>query len=72
MFTVIIQRYWSDKCQSLGIMTLLDNELNPVFASMSLERGWLDNKPNESCIPIGEYDCVLEYSPRFKKDLWEL
>lgn len=72
MFTVIIQRYWGDKCQSLGIMTLLDNELNPIFTSMSLERGWLDNKPNESCVPVGEYDCVLEYSPRFKKDLWEL
>ena len=72
MYTVIIQRYWSDKAQSLGTMTLLDNELNPIFASISLERGWLDNKPNESSVPAGEYDCVLEYSPRFKKDLWEL
>ena len=25
-----------------------------------------------SSIPTGEYKCVLEYSPRFKKDLWEL
>jgi len=32
----------------------------------------LDNKPNESSVPVGEYDCVLEYSPRFKKELWEL
>jgi len=37
MFTVIIQRYWSDEAQSLGTMTLLDTELNPVFASISLE-----------------------------------
>lgn len=72
MYTVTIQRYWSDECQSLGVCTLLDNELNPIFASISLERGWLDNKPNVSSIPIGEYDCFLEYSEKFKRELWEL
>jgi hypothetical protein len=25
-----------------------------------------------SCIPSGEYKCVLEYSARFKRDLWEI
>ena len=72
MYTLTILRYWSDESQTLGVATLLDNELNPIFAAISLERGWLDNKPNVSSIPTGEYKCVLEYSPRFKKDLWEL
>jgi hypothetical protein len=44
----------------------------PVFSSTSLERGWLDNKPNVSCIPTGEYHCVFEYSPAFDEMLWEI
>ena len=72
MYTLTILRYWSDESQTLGVATLLDNELNPIFAAISLERGWLDNKPNVSSTPTGEYKCVLEYSPRFEKDLWEL
>jgi len=72
MYTAIIQRYWSDESQTLGVLTLLDNDLNPIFAAISLERGWLDNKPNISSIPTGEYRCVIEYSPKFKKELWEL
>lgn len=72
MHTVIIQRYWSDESQTLGVMTLLDSDLNPIFSAISLERGWLDNKPNISSVPAGEYNCALEYSPRFDKKLWEL
>lgn len=49
-----------------------DSKFIPLFSAQSLERGWLDNKPNESCIPIGEYHCVLEYSNRFDKKLWEI
>lgn len=43
-----------------------------VFKSESIERGENDNKAMISCIPIGSYPLVLEYSPRFKKDLWEI
>ena len=46
--------------------------LVPLFTSISLERGWLDNKPNVSCIPTGVYDCVFEHSPRFDRKLWEI
>ena len=71
--TVTIQRYnWQDKWQTLGVATLLDENLNPIFAAVSLERGWQDNKANESSVPVGEYKCVKEYSQRFKMDLWEL
>lgn len=47
-------------------------KLLPRFISCSLERGWQDNKPDISCIPVGEYHCVLEWSPRFKQMLWEI
>lgn len=46
-----------------------------VFGSkqwFTIEPPWLDNKPNVSCIPIGRYRMKLEYSPKFKRDLWEL
>lgn len=29
------------------------------------ERKWLNNKPNESCIPKGEYTCKRVQSPKF-------
>lgn len=72
MYKVEIRRYFGDDCQQLGTLTLFNNELAPIFSCISLERGWLDNKPNESSIPKGKYSCVLEYSPRFNKNLWEL
>ena len=72
MYTAIIQRYWSDESQTLGTLTLLDNSLNPIFAAISLERGWQDNQPNVSSVPKDEYLCVYEYSPAFERNLWEL
>ena len=47
-------------------------DILPLFTSISLERGWLDNKPNESSVPKDMYDCVLEYSNKFDKKLWEI
>lgn len=38
----------------------------------SLELPWKDNEVNVSCIPTGEYPCRLEYSPRYKRDLFEI
>ena len=69
---VRIYRFHQDENQTTGGCLILNENKEPIFSAISLERGWLDNKPNESCIPVGEYDCVLEYSPRFKKELWEL
>lgn len=31
----------------------------------TLERRWLDNRPNESCIPNGEHLCKRTISPKF-------
>ena len=42
------------------------------FKSDSIERGDNNNQARISCIPEGEYELILEYSNRFKKNLWEI
>ena len=69
--TIIIDRYTQDTTQTLGICSVLKEDI-PVFAGISLERGWQDNKRNVSCIPEGTYKVVLEYSPKFETMLWEI
>ena len=59
------------KKQTSGICTIYDDNTS-LFTCLSLERGWLNNEPNISCVPKGVYDCVFEYSPKFKRYLWEL
>lgn len=72
MKVVKICRNWQDENQTLGNCTVLNHDGKPIFSAFSLERGWRGNAKNVSCVPLGTYTIVLEYSPRFKKDLWEL
>jgi hypothetical protein len=67
MKEIIITPFKSGAEFTLGKCTV-DGE----FVGYSLEKGWKDNKKNVSCIPSGVYDVVLEYSNRFKKELWEI
>lgn len=69
---ITIHRDFISKEQSLGVCYVTDNFGNILFKSDSIERGWLNNKKRISCIPSGTYPVKLEYSPRFKKDLWEI
>ena len=41
---------------------MLSHEGTPF--ALTLERPWINNIPNESCIPIGLYDCKKYHSPR--------
>ena len=41
----------------------------PQFASLEPPNKY-PNKP--SCIPPGDYRMVLEYSPKFRRELWEV
>ena len=72
MKTIKIIRDWQDENQTLGKCTIYDNNNKPLFSAISLERGWRNNANNISCVPLGTYTVVLEYSPRFKMNLWEL
>jgi hypothetical protein len=57
--------------QTLGECAITENGKD-IFLAKSLERANNNNQRNISCIPQGEYLCVLEYSNKFDCDLWEI
>ncbi len=67
----ILRQEYLDK-QTLGYLYIVFDDGDIAFSCTTLELAWKDNQSNISCVPNGEYKCVLEYSDRFKKDLWEL
>lgn len=71
MKRVILVRDLYDKTYTLGTLMVYDGPLR-VFTSRCLERPWTDNKPKVSCVPAGTFPIVLEFSPAFKRELWEL
>lgn len=72
MKTVILQRYKEDYKQTTGTLTVIDENGWPLYAAPCIERGDRDNERMVSNVPPGTYDMVLEYSPKFNTDLWEL
>lgn len=72
MKTVLIIRDDVGNKQALGSFYVFDENKRLLFKSESIERGWLNNENMISCVPDGIYDLVLEYSPRFNTELWEL
>jgi hypothetical protein len=72
MKKVIINRFLVTLNYSLGHCYIEHPSGIVEYIGCSLERGWRDNQNNVSCVPEGEYDLKLEWSPRFGKDLWEL
>ena len=71
MKTVVVIRDIGDEKQQLGVCYVIDGK-KVIFKSESIERGWVDNKKNVSCVPAEMYPLKKEYSSRFKKELWEL
>ena len=69
---VVLQRLWEDHNQSTGVLSIVNSTGQPVFACLCIERGDRNNQRNVSNVPPGVYPLVLEHSPRFKTDLWEL
>lgn len=69
-----IQRYSQDSNQTIGTCTVTGYNNTPLFTSISLERGWRNNRKNISCIPKGSgpYRVVWEKSRKFKRFLWEI
>ena len=68
----ILRDLFYDGQASLGTCYVFDESQKRIFKSSSLERGWVNNKNMISCIPVGTYRLVYEWSPRFKKYLWEI
>jgi hypothetical protein len=69
---LLLSRTWQDENQTLGNLVIYDKDNRPLFSAITLERGWRNNERNVSCVPLGTYKIVLEYSNRFKTELWEL
>ena len=55
-----VKRFAYHPSGPLGVMELEDS-----CAFYTIERPWSDNKPFESCIPVGEYSLKWKESPRF-------
>ena len=72
MKKVLINRFLITSNYSLGHCYIVHPSGIVDYVGSSLERGWRNNQNNISCVPEGVYPLKLEYSPRFRKDLWEL
>ena len=72
MKTILITRFVVTDDYSLGDCYGIDEDCNKRPLAKSLERGWRDNKKRISCVPDGIYNLKLEWSNKFKRDLWEL
>lgn len=56
---------------TLGELRVLEKGVQ-LFRCFTLELAWKQNKPKVSCVPAGTYELVLEMSPAFGRELWEL
>jgi len=72
MKLIKLDRFWGNEKQQFGSCSIFNEQHIPIFSSLSMERGWLQNKPDISCILPGVYPVVLEFSPSFNQMLWEV
>lgn len=68
---IFLLRTIYEEKQVLGNLILIQ-DTDILFSCKTLELAWNNNTPQISCVPSGIYPIVLEYSPSFKMDLWEL
>ncbi len=64
---IILHRICEDRFGTHGRLTT--EEGNTIC--FTIERPWLDNKHDVSCIPVGEYACIPHDSPQHP-DCWEI
>ncbi len=64
---IILHRIIEDQYGTHGQLRTEDG----TILCCTIERQWLDNKPNVSCIPVGEYQCVPHDSAKHPKT-WEI
>lgn len=66
-YVEIIREY--EPKQTKGLVCVYDSPKKEklLFQCKSLELAWLNNKPQVSCIPAGEYKCTWYKSPRISQ-----
>lgn len=62
---VKIQRIQKDDFQSLGILTIFDDNNFPFWECRTLELPDKGNEKRVSCIPEGEYTCIKRNSTKY-------
>lgn len=56
-----------------GLLMVVEPTLGTrLFTCFTVERPWLNNENNVSCVPAGTYPLVFEMSEKFHRLLWEL
>lgn len=70
--SIVIQRLEQTRTHTLGRLTVKGSSGADLYECVCLELPWRNNLPRTSCVPAGRYPIVLEWSPAFKMDLWEL
>lgn len=68
-YGVLLRNYGKEQTEG-RLMLYRDGEM--VFTCVTLELPNLDNQKNVSCVLEGSFKVVREYSPKFKKMLFEL
>jgi len=68
MNILTLNRYYSDDECTLGVLSIVGQK-DPIW--YTIEKPWLDNKPEVSCIPRGVYD-VKPYSSQKYPDTLEI
>ena len=56
----------NDRC-TIGVLTMPSG-----WSCFTLENPWRGNRPNISCIPCRRYPILKRWSPRFRKQLFEI
>jgi len=72
MKIVLVERFDFHDNFTLGNVYIKHENGETEYIGPSLEKGWKNNKVRESCAPEGVYDLKFEWSPAFKRKLWEL
>lgn len=60
MKTLVLRRVTTGEQGTFGVLLV-----NDIPFALTLERKWLNNRVNISCIPEGEYACNRVKSPKF-------
>lgn len=68
MINVNLIRYFSDETCTLGVLKVLGMTHRPFY---TMERPWVENMNNISCIPTGVYNCS-PYSGTIFKDVYQV
>lgn len=63
---VTIHRRESGDQGTFGVLSALG------FSCYTGELPWRDNRPNESCVPVGEYRVIWAMSPHFRRFTYRL